>query len=138
MSDSESLSETEDDGTLLWALKRAREMTFLDLEGSVRGTEAALRALQAQLERHTSEYGGSMEEFVLNVADGKISKVGKTFLSERGIISQKMAKLMERQGNLQARLLILRHQLERKKDLGVIRVALNARRKEEMRVESLR
>ena len=29
MSDLESLAETMDDGTVLWALKRAREMTFL-------------------------------------------------------------------------------------------------------------
>jgi hypothetical protein len=40
---------------------------------------------------------------------------------------------MERQGKLQARLLILRHQLEIKKHLGVVRVALNERRKDEMR-----
>jgi hypothetical protein len=138
MSHSKSLSETVEDGTLPSVLKRAREMTFLDLEGSVRGTETALRVLQAQLETRTLEYGNKMEEFVLNVADGKISKVGKTLLSERAIIGQKMAELMERQGSLRARLLILRHQLERKKDLGVIRVALNARRKEEMRAESLR
>ena len=59
-------------------------------------------------------------------------------LSERGIISLQIAELMEQQGSLRARLLILRHQLERKKGLGVIRVALNARRKEEMRAESLR
>ena len=138
MSDSESLSETVDDGRLLWVLKRAQGMTFVDLEGSVLDTDMALRALQAQLETRTSEYGGKIEEFVLNVADGKISEVGKTLLSERAIVSQKMAELMERQGSLQARLLTLRHQLQRKKDRGVIRVARNARRKEEMRAGSLK